>query len=153
MRVLICFLCGGRRSLHFFDVPRYPRLVDRGFRRAVKSQDNEVALAWNRREPVTLVPFTGFGTEIDIGRAIGILFQTIPIEASIPSQSESARFGPSPSTSNFSWSNAVASLRGSIFAGTPEASGNFIGSAMWLNSNKGTKCDMGFGVIPFIDWF
>src|SRR5262249_19019045 len=21
-----------------------------------------------------------------------------------------------------------------------------------LNSNKGTKCDMGFGVIPFIDW-
>ena len=23
---------------------------------------------------------------------------------------------------------------------------------VWLNSNKGTKCDMGFGVIPFIDW-
>jgi hypothetical protein len=21
-----------------------------------------------------------------------------------------------------------------------------------LNSNKGTKCNMGFGVIPFIDW-
>ena len=21
-----------------------------------------------------------------------------------------------------------------------------------LNSNKGTKCDMGFGLIPFIDW-
>ena len=24
--------------------------------------------------------------------------------------------------------------------------------ASWLNSNKGTKCDMGSGVIPFIDW-
>src|SRR6516165_361362 len=77
MRVLICFLCGGRRSLHFFDVPRYPRLVDRGFRRAVKSQDNEVSLAWNRREPVVLVAFRGFGTEINSGRAIGILFRFV----------------------------------------------------------------------------
>src|SRR6516162_11394707 len=77
MRVLICFLCGGRRSLHFFDVPRYPRLVDRGFRRAVKSQDNEVSLAWNRREPVALLTFSGFGSEINSGRAIGILFRFI----------------------------------------------------------------------------
>ena len=54
---------------------------------------------------------------------------TMPSPASMPIQSGSARCGPSASTSFFSWSKAVASLIGSMFAGTPEASGNFIGLA------------------------
>jgi hypothetical protein len=51
----------------------------------------------------------------------------MPIDASRPSKSDSARGLPSLSTSFLNSSQAVPSLIGSLLTGTPDVSGNCIG--------------------------
>src|SRR4029453_13197475 len=60
-------------SLHLLDVAGLPILIKRGFFRTVEPEDGEISSARGGGEPVAFFAFGGFGAEIEVRAAVGVL--------------------------------------------------------------------------------
>src|SRR6185436_11413974 len=59
-----------QRSLHRFEVPGLPALVDPGFQWPVEAQDHEIVLAGNRAHPIAALAGWRLRAKVENGRAV-----------------------------------------------------------------------------------
>src|SRR6516165_9278357 len=75
---IVCFMIVLLFGLsHRFEVSGLPAAIDCGFQWPIETQDYEIVLAGDGTQPVAGLPFGGFGSQVEDGRAVLFLLRLV----------------------------------------------------------------------------